>query len=95
MIDVETLQALKQHLKIDFSDDDEQLAWLYTSATSYLRSAGVERTEQNGELYQLCAFSLVGRWYDNESASGGASEGLRNAINQLKLVGVANCGVGL
>lgn len=84
----EELKAVKQFMKLDgVDDDDDVVKALYAAAKIYLKNGGVEQPAEDPELYNLALWSLTLHYYDHRDAVGNEAAipiGLRPIINQLK-----------
>lgn len=85
MITPERLQAAKDYMRVDFSDDDALITALLGAADEYLLSAGVRR-EYNPKRYDLIAWDMTLRTYENRGGGTDAPMSLtaRYMLNQLK-----------
>ena len=84
----EELKAVKQFMKLDgVDDDDDVVKALYAAAKIYLKNGGVTLPDEDPELYNLALWSLTLHYYDHRDAVGNEAAipiGLRPIINQLK-----------
>lgn len=84
----EELKAVKQFMKLDgVDDDDDVVKALYAAAKIYLKNGGVTLPDEDSELYNLALWSLTLHYYDHRDAVGNEAAipiGLRPIINQLK-----------
>lgn len=83
----EELAAVKSYMKQDGSDDDDVICAMYAAAQIYLKNGGVERPDEDDELYTNALWSLTLHYYDHRDAVGNEAAipiGLRPIINQLK-----------
>ena len=82
------LKAVKQFMKLDgVDDDDEVVKALCAAAKVYLKNGGVTQPDEDPELYNLALWSLTLHYYDHRDAVGNEAaipNGLRPIINQLK-----------
>ena len=86
------LEACKQYMRVDGTDDDVLIAGLMEAAKEYLAGAGIEEGEDPSPLYQMAVRSLTLHYYDHRDAVGGEAPlplGLRPILNQLKHGGEA------
>lgn len=83
-MDPAALARLKAYLHVDHDEDDALLTSLYASAAAYLANAGIPPC--TSPLYECAAYGLVLEWYDGGTTSGAVTVGLRQIINQLKLM---------
>lgn len=82
----EELKAVKAYMKAP-DDDDDIIRACYAAARIYLKKAGVEKPDEDPELYNLAIWSLCLHYYDHRDAVGTEAAlpiGLRPIINQLK-----------
>ena len=83
----EELAAVKLYMKQDSDDDDDVIRAVYAAAQIYLKNGGVEKPEEDDDLYNLALWSLTLHYYDHRDAVGNEAAipvGLRPIINQLK-----------
>ena len=82
------LEACKQYMRVDGSDDDALITQLMGAAKEYLRTAGIEEpVSEDNNLYTTAVHSLTLHYYDHRDAVGEEKSfptGLRPIINQLK-----------
>ena len=81
------LDACKQYMRVDGSDDDTLILSLMDAAKEYLSGAGIPEPEEQSSLYTMALQSLTLHYYDHRDSVGGEAplpSGLRPIINQLK-----------
>ena len=85
------LEACKNYMRVDGSDDDVLISSLMAAAKEYLRNAGIEEPDGgDSSLYTTAVYSLTLHYYDHRDAVGEEKSfptGLRPIINQLKHIG--------
>jgi len=89
MIDKIRLDEVKNYIRVDYDEDDENITTFILSAETFLKSHGVQKDYDN-ELYKIAIFMLVSIWYDNRGlAEQGAREipfGVTRIIRQLNIL---------
>ena len=87
------LEAAKDYMRLDGTDDDVLITSLYLTAKQYLANAGVPEPEDVSldPQYTLLVHGLTLWYYDKRDVTDGSQAdmpaGLRQAITQRKLVG--------
>lgn len=85
----ELLKKVKDYLRVDFDEDDENIKMIILSAERFLYSHGVE-PDYNNELYKMALFMLIGIWYDNSGLQNQDSReipfGVSRIIRQLNIL---------
>lgn len=59
-----TVELIKQHLRIDYDDDDEYIKLLQSAAREYINNA-VGRYDEGSSLVQLLEMCIIGDLYEN------------------------------
>ena len=92
-MEVLTLEEVKDYLRIDFDEDDEQLLGLILAATAYLKDAiddfseNFEKNPYFQERAKLIAKVLIQGWYDNRESTNkenGFLYTVRSLLTQLQ-----------
>lgn len=89
MVSGERVMACMEYMRVEPGTDDRLIQRLMESAETYLKNAGIVRTEENGAQYDLAVWSLTLHYYDHRDSVGSEAPlpiGLRPIINQMKLV---------
>ena len=79
------LDAVKQYLRIDRSEQDSLLSSFIAAAKAYLANAGVEENEED-DLYKLAVCIFVSIHFDGDD-KGGLERALTSIILQIKKYG--------
>jgi len=79
------LDAVKQYLRIDGSEQDSLLSSLIAAAKAYLANAGVEENEED-DLYKLAVCIFASIHFDGDD-KGGLERALTSIILQIKKYG--------
>ena len=90
--DRDRLDACKLYMRIDGTEEDTLIESLLCAAQEYLSGAGIHRTGDNVQRYDLAINSLALFYYDHRDAVGTEAclpIGLRPIITQLKLEATA------
>lgn len=79
------LEDLKQHLKIDFTDDDDYIKMLLESAKSYIKNyTGLdEKTINSLDEMSSIALMIVADLYENRGTTGLSSYKTGESINKI------------
>lgn len=92
MITEAQLKACKAYMRVDGDFEDALISALYSAATEYLTGAGIARTTENANMYDLAAQALALHYYDHRDAVGTEAvmpQGIRPIITQLKIAAQA------
>lgn len=85
----ELLKEIKNYIRVDCDEDDENIIMFILSAKKFLLSHGVKQ-DYNNELYKMALFMLVSIWYDNRGLQGQDSReipfGVSRIIRQLNML---------
>ncbi len=85
------------HLEDVIETDDAQkqeLASFVAAAIGYMKGAGVTRTEDNADTYDLVVKCTASEWYDNRT-TGDISPKCQKVFNQLKFDAAIISGGGI
>lgn len=64
-----TLQQAKDHLRVDFNDQDAMILGLIEAADDWMKSVGVAEENLSRPSVQQAALILIGHWFDGTSFS--------------------------
>ena len=88
-VNEELLKEIKNYIRVDFDEDDENIKMFIASAETFLKSHGVKKDYEN-ELYKIAIFMLVSIWYDNrgldEQQTRDIPYGVTRIIRQLNML---------
>lgn len=88
MIDNELFEEVKNYIRVDYDEDDDNITTFILSAETFLKSHGVKKDYEN-KLYKIAIFMLVSIWYDNRGLQEQAREipfGVTRIIRQLNIM---------
>ena len=82
------LAAVKLYMRIDGSDEDDDIELLYLAARQYLAAAGVPVPDGMPDAQYVMLVHGLTLWYhDQKDGTSAKPTGLRQAITQRKLCG--------
>ena len=80
-----TLEVLKQHLRVDFNDDDDYIVNLLSVAKSYIvnfTGLKVEQIDSMDEMFSV-VLMIVADLYENRGITGTSSYKTGDSINKI------------
>lgn len=79
------LELAKQHMRIEYNDEDAYIGLLIEVSTNYVTSiTGIENDEDSPKTYDLVCLLLVSHWFANrESVAIGQFNKLPHAFDML------------
>jgi uncharacterized phage protein (predicted DNA packaging) len=78
-----SLDAVKNWLRIDFSEDDALLTTLISAAEEYLKNATGITYDSENHLAKLFCMTLIADWYENREMIGKATDQTRPIIQSI------------
>lgn len=76
------LEDVKHFLRVDFSEDDNEISGLIITAQEYLKNAGCV-VDYNNFLFVLALKMLVSKWYEDKEVIDKSNYSLNAIITQL------------